>query len=338
MPPPCLAFPIKSSNRSTSTPTPTWSTSTTSRNQISAASVARSIAYVYSYRILSLFYALLTPPPFKEETNSLVNLMEVLAKLERPPTFILIENVYGFERSDAHAFTISRLSQLRYSFQEFHLSPLQFGIPNQRLRYFLVAKLTTNEPIPSPPPSTMLTSIPGVPLSEQVSPISEYLDSTADTEAHYQRHKDPGISGINLLTTLYIYVKIDIKLRDDRNTNCFTRAYFKFVEGTGSILQTADASIKADASDINSLVPLRLRYFSPKEITRLHCFPESFNFPTSCTLLQCYRLIGNSLNVRIVAELLKYLYYRYEEESTGAIAIGEEEEEEETNKVVVDGL
>lgn len=36
-------------------------------------------------------------------------------------------------------------------------------------------------------------------------------------------------------------------------------------------------------------------------------FPESFSFPESTTLKQRYRTLGNSINVRLVAELMEYL-------------------------------
>ena len=40
------------------------------------------------------------------------------------------------------------------------------------------------------------------------------------------------------------------------------------------------------------LLPYRLRYFTPREVARLHCFPDSFVFPTTMTARQIYRVLG----------------------------------------------
>jgi tRNA (cytosine38-C5)-methyltransferase len=50
---------------------------------------------------------------------------------------------------------IKTLSQLGYNLLEFLLTPLSFGIPNSRLRYYLLARL---EPL-SPPTGTSTTEI-----------------------------------------------------------------------------------------------------------------------------------------------------------------------------------
>lgn len=52
---------------------------------------------------------------------------------------------------------------------------------------------------------------------------------------------------------------------------------------------------------------LKLRYFSPLEIAKLHSFPSDFSFPADLSARQCYKLLGNSLSVVVVADLLNYL-------------------------------
>lgn len=56
-----------------------------------------------------------------------------------------------------------------------------------------------------------------------------------------------------------------------------------------------------------SVHQLKLRYFTPREVANIHCFPAQFNFPANTTKKQCYRLLGNSLNVHVASELLKLL-------------------------------
>ena len=49
---------------------------------------------------------------------------------------------------------------------------------------------------------------------------------------------------------------------------------------------------------------LRLRYFSPAEIAMLLGFPSQFSFPSTVTLKQQYKVLGNSLNVSMVGLLI----------------------------------
>lgn len=67
---------------------------------------------------------------------------------------------------------------------------------------------------------------------------------------------------------------------------------------------------------VEILHPLRLRYFSPSELLRIFAFepanmPTSeftFKWPQSTSTKSKYKLIGNSVNVRVVEELIRYLF------------------------------
>lgn len=83
---------------------------------------------------------------------------------------------------------------------------------------------------------------------------------------------------------------------------------------------TFDEFFKAQKSEdpnaLSMLRPLRLRYFSPDELLRLfHLLDpdignngDSFKWPPDITTKTKYRLIGNSVNVKVVARLLDFLY------------------------------
>jgi len=60
--------------------------------------------------------------------------------MKTPPAYIFVENVKGFEDSATHDIFIQHLQDSGYIYQEFLLTPLQFGIPNSRLRYYCMAK------------------------------------------------------------------------------------------------------------------------------------------------------------------------------------------------------
>jgi tRNA (cytosine38-C5)-methyltransferase len=54
--------------------------------------------------------------------------------------YILMENVKGFENSRAKELYIDALQDAEFYFEEFLLSPSQFGIPNSRTRYYCLAR------------------------------------------------------------------------------------------------------------------------------------------------------------------------------------------------------
>lgn len=84
--------------------------------------------------------------------------------------------------------------------------------------------------------------------------------------------------------------------------------------------------------DPASLLDLGLRFFTPTEVARLHAFPidgeadvhaflddsdrssigrHSFAFPEKLSLAQKWRLLGNSLNVRVVGVLMGDALFKY---------------------------
>lgn len=112
----------------------------------------------------------------------------------------------------------------------------------------------------------------------------------------------------------------DVCHRESRRSCCFTKAYSHYIEGTGSFYTDANpAKIKETIEKANSfelgsdefihtISELKLRYFTPKEVLALMSFPKTYSFPTSVTTKQCYRLLGNSVNVKVISELLKILF------------------------------
>lgn len=70
--------------------------------------------------------------------RSLVSLINILTECAKKPEYILLENVKGFYHSASHALLHNALHSAQYYVQEFLLTPLDFGIPNQRLRYYLL--------------------------------------------------------------------------------------------------------------------------------------------------------------------------------------------------------
>lgn len=80
------------------------------------------------------------------------------------------------------------------------------------------------------------------------------------------------------------------------HTCCFTKGYGKLVEGTGSVLQTRAHALPARPLTGADLVPCRLRYFTPREVARLHGFPARLVLPPTMTPRQLYRVLGLPLS------------------------------------------
>lgn len=110
---------------------------------------------------------------------------------------------------------------------------------------------------------------------------------------------------------------LDICYEMSRKSCCFTKAYGRYVEGTGSVFcgkseeklnEIYGACFGATEEEhLEKMRSLRLRFFTPREVCRLMCFPETFTFPNDISNKQKYMLLGNSINIKIVAELIKIL-------------------------------
>lgn len=96
-------------------------------------------------------------------SDGLLHLITLLQVVNHAPSYILLENVEGFEESESRNRLVGVLKERNYHFQEFILSPNQFQIPNQRDRYFIIARLTAFPEVPEDTPliGSCLRLIPG---------------------------------------------------------------------------------------------------------------------------------------------------------------------------------
>jgi len=141
-----------------------------------------------------------------------------------------------------------------------------------------------------------------------VQMLKDFLEDDVDVNQYFLPPK----------SLLRYALLLDIVKPTCRRSTCFTKGYGSYIEGTGSVLQTTeDVQIEdiyksltnlSQEEKITKLLMLKLRYFTPKEIANLLGFPSDFGFPEKITVKQRYRLLGNSLNVHIVAKLIKILY------------------------------
>eukprot|EP00058_Branchiostoma_floridae_P007507 XP_002592995.1 hypothetical protein BRAFLDRAFT_275730 [Branchiostoma floridae] len=282
-------------------------------------------------------------------TKSFLYILDILRRMAEPPNHILLENVKGFETSETRGNLVTTLDECGYCYQEFLLSPNQFGIPNSRLRYFLLAKrkpltfvfehqteimkeMPVNSLIGQAPANQDASSseVPNQSTSQNKQeipcPYSIFDPEDRDTtncreiseflEPHSKEEEESLLLQDKLLDR---YWKVlDIVTPSSRRSCCFTKAYGHYVEGTGSVLfsqtdiDAKDIFTKVSKSEDQSerldlLHQLKMRFFSPREVASLHCLPPEFTFPQATTTKQRYRVLGNSLNAHVVAELFKLL-------------------------------
>ncbi|XP_068437838.1 tRNA (cytosine(38)-C(5))-methyltransferase isoform X3 [Clinocottus analis] len=206
-------------------------------------------------------------------TKSFLYILDLLPRLCRRPRFILLENVKGFESSSARERLVKTLMECGYTFQEIMVSPTSVGIPNSRLRYFLIAKLSTDIdstwsskmldafPLPaeSESPEQRTSSRPlrpatGQPEEDPRGGVLYKQETAVEVQRKRSQNNDLSVRQIgdflqpqtevnaeNYLlppkTLLRYALLLDIVQPTCRRSVCFTKGYGRYVEGTGSVLQ-----------------------------------------------------------------------------------------------------
>ncbi len=194
----------------------------------------------------------------------------LLAALERVaevrPAYLGFENVPGFEGSRGHRRLLATLEGAGYQqVEERILCPTDFGVPNRRRRYYLLASRGALLPLPAPPAAG--------------AELRHYLDPDPDPTLEV----DPSVAE-------RYRGALDVVDAGDPAavTNCFTSAYGRSWVRSGSYLATGSG----------------IRRFSPAEILRLLGFPADYRLPADLRLKNAWRLAGNSLSVPVVRALL----------------------------------
>jgi len=238
-------------------------------------------------------------------SSPLEHLMEVLPKVDSIK-FLLLENVCGFEKSASRELVVSTLKEAGFNYQEFLLCPRLLGIPNSRLRYYLLAKRSDSWSFE--PQKEIIQNFDM--FTDSLSKMN--LDSDVKILSDYLEVEDAAESIVPDTVLSKHATVLDIVRPDSRVSCCFTSGYYRYCEGTGSVIQSS-----GDKSDLDKayadfeekkeptcLSSLKLRYFIPQEIAKILGFQSSFTFPDSVTVKQRYKVLGNSINVTVVSLLI----------------------------------
>ncbi|KAJ3278591.1 C-5 cytosine-specific DNA methylase [Borealophlyctis nickersoniae] len=199
--------------------------------------------------------------------KGLLHLIDLLAQLRDPPTYIFMENVVNFEKSRSRDRLIVQLQRLGYDFTEWMLTPTQFCIPNDRMRYYLTARRrsgsgATEGTEEAPPPD--LKSVWPYPVSINggvPAPVGRYLEDGVTGEA-----ADAWRVPDAFVRTRQFFSEFVIAKPTDSRTCCFTKAYGHHGLGAGAFLQTINFDQPQELDNPATAVErLGLRFFTPLE-------------------------------------------------------------------------
>jgi len=205
-------------------------------------------------------------------SRGFLHLLELIERLR--PTALALENVPEMRGSQAHARLREMLERAGYAIAERVLCPSELGVPNRRRRFYLVASRERLSGWATEPFAAPRTAPPPCPA------LAAYLDSDDAPELHVA----------DQLLAEYVHA-IDVVEADDplAVAATFTAGYGRSLVRAGSYL--CRSSI--------------VRRFSPAEILRLLGFPSSYRLPPDLPRDNAWRLVGNSLSVPAVREVLK---------------------------------
>ncbi|KAI8093147.1 S-adenosyl-L-methionine-dependent methyltransferase [Halteromyces radiatus] len=271
----------------------------------------------------------------------LLHLIRLLPTLDKRPTYLFLENVKNFEISQSRRQLIDQLVSLDYEINECLLSPIQFGIPNHRLRYYLTARYQSKKDNQNDDINSLQKNYDRPIHTTWPFDKKEQSFDIPELECFLEQHVDDSFTVPSRYILRLNKFRLDIVLPSSTKTSCVTKAYGSHhIMTSGSLLQTKKLeTTEYNWEDTASLLEFGLRFLTPTEIARLHAFPMAqqysskliqrendstcsnprpffspcgspcLTFPDDITNQQRYRLLGNSLNCWVVAELLRCVLF-----------------------------
>jgi DNA-cytosine methyltransferase len=194
------------------------------------------------------------------------------------PSLICLENVVGFESSQAYATLQEEWTKAGYKIQTHTLCPSNLGWPNRRPRVYCIAsQVDRARALSTPEPETLS--------------LSRFIDDTISPETHptlwlAQKTVDRYLDAMDRVAILN-------SSATDTPTNteitaCFASSYGKSIIRSGSYLETKWG----------------YRRFSPREVARLLGFSDTFRLPETLSLERQWHLLGNSLSLPAVRHVM----------------------------------
>jgi DNA (cytosine-5)-methyltransferase 1 len=225
-------------------------------------------------------------------SRGLLHLLDLVEQLQ--PAALALENVPEMRGSQGHARLREVLDGAGYAVAERVLCPTELGVPNRRRRFYLVASRDglagwANELV-----AAADTTLPELAASRPEKAWQPPLASRPATPlaAFLDADDPPSLYVAPELLARYAHAVDVVDAADPHAVAAtFTAAYGRSPVRAGSYLRRNDI----------------VRLFSPVEILRLLGFPANYGLPPDLPRASAWRLIGNSLSIPAVREVLSAL-------------------------------
>jgi tRNA (cytosine38-C5)-methyltransferase len=246
--------------------------------------------------------------------------IDQLRAIEHVPRRIFVENVVGFESSDTRRALLNALGSRRYDVREFIVSPMALGIPYSRSRYYLIATLREGG-FRAPTPAWLA----GRELNDDGSVVTSDAQSSPSSSATLSEYIVADADGrVDLLLspdTIKKYRRmLDVVHAKSRRCSTFTSGYGSTVFGGSVVLRGGNdelvSMLEVDLNETSGVARIserdierfvgELRWFDVEEIKRLHGVRRDFTFD-ACSTKKAIFLLGNSISVDVVREVLRHL-------------------------------
>jgi len=213
----------------------------------------------------------------------LFHLIQIASKLR--PSLIAIENVQGFEKSRSYEIVIAILKNSGYQYRICNRCPSQLHWPNRRPRVYVIAWTENLDRNLVGKMDNIWHDRSILTNSTPTRHLKEFLDPSISKESAPELWLDA--------PTLQRYQgainRVDANL-PNATTACFASAYGKSITRSGSYL----------------LQEHGCRRFSPREVANLLGFPSDFTLPKSLSTRRLWHLLGNSLSLPVIHQLLSF--------------------------------
>lgn len=189
-------------------------------------------------------------------SRAFLRVLDLLAELR--PERLALENVEGFQGSEAHARLTEVLDRHGYRRLDLRLCPTQLGIPNQRPRAYLVAARE----------ALRIPELPGV----EPRPLAAYLDDPEDPTLYLQEGDLRHRQGLDLVRP------------GDHRSACFIGGYGRKFVGSGSFLVTARGIRRFSTAEVARLMGLPPSFRFPDAVdleARYKLLGNGLNLPAA---------------------------------------------------------
>jgi len=180
-------------------------------------------------------------------SDSFLQILQAISTCRALPNHIALENVEGFKDSRARKKLIETLEEKGYNISETLLCPSELGVPNRRMRYYLVASQKPLKPI-------------------------EKSFTCRELKSYISEPKTPFLIPTKILEKFKDGFRIINPEDKDSYSTCFTSSYSKAWMHSGAYLTCRDGVRLFEPEEIASLMGFGDDFMFPNELSKRQCY------------------------------------------------------------------